>query len=40
MKRVPILFLHTVPADPVVTELYRRTEEILVKSDQLEDVKR
>lgn len=40
MKRVPILFLQAVPVDPIVTELYRRTEEILVKSDQMEDVKR
>ena len=37
MKRVPILFPSV---DSIMTELYRRTEEILVKSDQLEDVKK
>lgn len=39
MKRVPILFTtDTTPAGQVTTELYRRTEEILIKINHLEDV--
>ena len=40
MKRVPILFTtDTSSSGQILTELYRRTEEVLVKISQLEDVK-